>query len=74
MAPALGVVREKLVAALAHKRASGLKPAEAVAALLREAAFTTLNRFVALKMLEARELVQECVSKGEESGGRSRSC
>ena len=42
---------------------------EAVADYLRDAAFTTLNRFVALKMLEARELVQECISKGEQSAG-----
>jgi len=63
------VIREKLVAAIAHKRSSGLNPKEAVDAYLREAAFTTLNRFVALKMLEARNLVQECVSKGEDSSG-----
>jgi hypothetical protein len=63
------VTREKLVAAVAHKRSTGLKPKEAVDAYLREAAFTTLNRFVALKMLEARKLVQECVSKGEDSSG-----
>ena len=46
-----------------------MKPNEAVADYLRDAAFTTLNRFVALKMLEARGLVQECVSKGEASSG-----
>lgn len=63
------VIREKLVAAVAHKRSTGLKAKEAVDAYLREAAFTTLNRFVALKMLEARKLVQECVSKGEDSSG-----
>ncbi len=63
------IVREKLVAAVEHHRASGKKAAEAVDEYLREAAFTTLNRFVALKMLEARELVQECVSRGEESSG-----
>ena len=62
-------IREKLVAAVEHRRAGGLKPAEAVAAYLREAAFTTLNRFVALKMLEARGLVQEALSKGEQSSG-----
>jgi hypothetical protein len=27
------------------------------------------NRFVALKMLEARGLVQQCVTKGGQSGG-----
>jgi hypothetical protein len=37
--------------------------------LLRESAFTTLNRFVALKMLEARGIVLECVSRGELSSG-----
>ena len=63
------VLRTKLVAAVEHLRSGGRKPAEAAAAYLREAAFTTLNRFVALKMLEARGLVQECVSKGDKSGG-----
>ena len=63
------VVRDKLVAAIAHRRAGGTKPAAAVASYLRDAAFTSLNRFVALKMLEARGLVQECVSTGDESSG-----
>ena len=63
------IVREKLVAAIAHKRSTGLGAEAAVQAYLREAAFTTLNRFVALKMLEARSLVQECISKGEDSSG-----
>lgn len=63
------VVREKLVATMAHKRSTGMSAQDAVQAYLREAAFTTLNRFVALKMLEARGLVQECISKGEDSSG-----
>ncbi len=63
------VLRTKLVAGVEHLRAGGLKNAEAVAAYLREVAFTTLNRFVALKMLEARSLVQECISRGEQSSG-----
>jgi Eco57I restriction-modification methylase len=63
------IVWEKIVSAVAHKRTSGLGSADAVAALLRDCSFTTLNRFVALKMLEARGLVQECVTKGEDSGG-----
>ncbi len=61
--------RAKLVEAVGHRRAAGLAPQEAVAATTREAAFTTLNRFVALKMLEARGMVQECISKGENSAG-----
>ncbi|WP_373509119.1 Eco57I restriction-modification methylase domain-containing protein [Thiocapsa sp.] len=64
----------KLMAALEHHRASGQKASEAVATYLREAAFTTLNRFVALKMLEARGLVQECVSSGEQSAGFKEFC
>jgi hypothetical protein len=45
-----------------------------VAALLRECAFTTLNRLVALKMLEAREIVQPCVSQGPLSSGFKQFC
>src|SRR5260370_10475503 len=47
---------------------------EAVTDYVRDAAFTTLNRFVALKMLEARELVQECTSKGDQSTGYREFC
>jgi hypothetical protein len=61
--------RAKLITAVEHLAGAGLTKAAAVSAYLREAAFTTLNRFVALKMLEARELVQECVSRGEQSAG-----
>jgi len=63
------VVRAKLVAAVEHRHSGGQTAAEAVASYLREAAFTALNRFVALKMLEARGLVQECISRGEQSSG-----
>jgi hypothetical protein len=66
--------RERIVAASEHKRAAGMSPADAARDYLRDAAFTTLNRFVALKMLEARELVQECLTKGEQSGGYREFC
>ena len=62
-------LRTKLVAAVEHQRTAGLTKADAVSSYVRESAFTTLNRFVALKMLEARELVQECVSQGDQSAG-----
>jgi len=62
-------VRKKLVEALAHLRAERGSDREAVAALVRECAFTTLNRFVALKLLEARKLVKPSVSQGLESSG-----
>lgn len=67
-------LRRKIVAVIEHKRAGGMKPAEAVVDYLRDAAFTVLNRFVALKMLEARELVQPCVSEGEASSGFNEFC
>ena len=68
------LLRDKIVAAVQHKRSVGMKPAEAVADYVRDAAFTTLNRFAALKMLEARELVQECVSRGDASNGFAEFC
>lgn len=63
------VEREKIVAAISYYEASGATTREAVQKYVREAAFTTLNRFVALKMLEARELIQQCVSAGPSSNG-----
>lgn len=63
------VLWKKLVAAIGHLEAGGEKRLEAVQAYLREAAFTTLNRFVALKMLEARGIVLESVSQGDQSSG-----
>lgn len=68
------VLQRKLVAAVEHNQASGQMASEAVTAYLREAAFTTLNRFVALKMLEARDLVQECISRGDQSAGFREFC
>ena len=66
--------RERIVAAIEHKRAARMNAADAARDYLRDAAFTTLNRFVALKMLEARELVQECITKGEQSAGFREFC
>jgi len=74
LAPGQHRLREKIVASIAHKRAGGMKPDAAVADYLRDAAFTTLNRFAALKMLEARELVQQCVSRGDQSSGFAEFC
>ena len=62
------LLRDHLVTMIRGEH-EGRKDADKVAAFVREAAFTILNRFVALKMLEARRLVQECVSRGEESSG-----
>ncbi|MBI3073005.1 MAG: SAM-dependent methyltransferase [Deltaproteobacteria bacterium] len=74
LSPRQAFQRERIVAAIEHKRAAGMNAADSVADYLRDAAFTTLNRFVALKMLEARELVQECITKGEQSAGYREFC
>lgn len=66
--------RTRIIAAIDHKRAAGMPAPAAVADYLRDAAFTTLNRFAALKMLEARQLVQECITRGEESSGYREFC
>ena len=63
------VLRSKIVAAMEHQRGDRMTQADAVGAYLREAAFTTLNRLVALKILEALQLVQECISRGDRSAG-----
>jgi hypothetical protein len=68
------LLRDKIIASIEHKRSVGMTAKTAVADYIRDAAFTTLNRFAALKMLEARELIQESVSRGDESGGFAEFC
>ncbi len=65
------LIRRKIVRTIEHTRLkeAGKSTARAVDDYLREAAFTFLNRFAALKMLEARGLVQPCVTKGDQSSG-----
>ena len=65
------LIRRQIVEAIEHIRVkeAGRTSAQAIDDYRREAAFTFLNRFAALKMLEARGLVQQCVSKGDQSGG-----
>lgn len=61
--------REQTVAHLEHIKAAGFKARDAVAQLTREAAFTHLNRLCAYKMMEARGLIREAVSRGLKSQG-----
>ena len=63
------IVRARLLDVIEHHRAAGAAPDEAVESTVREAAFTVLNRFVALKMSERQGLVRECVSQGLQSEG-----
>ena len=61
--------REQSIVHLEHIKAVGLKPANAVQQLIREAAFTHLNRLCAYKMMEVRGLIRAAVSKGIKSQG-----
>jgi hypothetical protein len=76
-------LRKTIIDSIEHKRAAGMltdkakpkkdEPDPAVAEYLRDAAFTALNRFVALKMLEARELVRGVCRKARSRPGSSSS-
>ncbi len=61
--------REEVISHLRHIEAGGFKPADAVAQLVREVAYTHLNRLCAYKMLERRRLVREAVGRGLDSNG-----
>ena len=61
--------REQLLVHLEHIQATGFKPRDAVAQLVREIAFTHLNRLCAYKMMETRHLIREAVSRGVKSNG-----
>jgi len=61
--------RAHLEQLLADERDAGLRIVEAVEKLVRETAFTWLNRLAALKMLEARGLVRQSLLRGSDSNG-----
>lgn len=48
---------------------AGLERREAIDKLVKEVAFTHLNRFVAFKMMEARKLIKQTVSRSKDSNG-----
>ena len=48
--------RKDILDHFAHIKARGFKPKEALDQLVREIAFTHLNRLCAYKMMEAREV------------------
>ncbi len=53
------------------RREAGIKPARAVAEFVRETAYTWANRLLALRCMEARELIDEIILQKEVYGGRS---
>ena len=67
--------RSDLLDHFKHIQSLGYKPTEALAQLVREIAFTHLNRLCAYKMMEAREVwvggqkFREAVSRGLKSQG-----
>jgi hypothetical protein len=73
--PALGNVpeavetRRRLETHLADEHQAGLTAQQARDKLVREAAFTWLNRLVAFKMMETRRLLRQTVTRGQESNG-----
>lgn len=65
------LTRRKIVEAVLHRRSMGESDVESVGGFLRETSFTFLNRLAALKLMEARGLVLECVSSCGWRDGKS---
>ncbi len=61
--------RQDLLDKLQHIQVIGYKPSEALEQLVRQIAFTHLNRLCAYKMMESRGLIREAVSRGPKSQG-----
>jgi hypothetical protein len=67
--------RKDLIDHFEHIKAFGTKPRDALAQLVREVAFTHLNRLCAYKMMEARDVYvggqkfREAISRGVNSNG-----
>src|SRR5215212_8851788 len=61
--------RDEVLSHLEHIKASGRKPKDAAAQLIREAAFTHLNRLCAYKMMAERKLMRDPIGKGLRSSG-----
>ena len=63
------ITRSDLEQIVSHLRTLGEDPAGAVARLLREAAFTHVNRLVAIRVAEAIGLLPESLARGTQSRG-----
>jgi hypothetical protein len=64
-----GAIRKSLEEYSFAEEQAGIAPKESRMKLVRETAFTWLNRFVALRMMEERGLVRTVLSKLHESAG-----
>jgi len=65
--PEIRETRKRLEKFLKDEEQAGLKGPEAVDKLVKEAAFTHLNRLVAFKMMEARKLIRGTLDRYQES-------
>ncbi len=61
--------RGQVLGHLRHIEAGGFKSADAAGQLIREIAYTHLNRVCAYKMMEKRKVIREAVSRGINSNG-----
>ncbi len=62
-------IRKRIEKLLEDEVDAGLKREEAVAKLIKETAFTHLNRLVAFKLMEARGLIRSPLSRRHEANG-----
>ncbi len=62
-------IYDQLIRYLDDEVSAGLERREAVEKLVKEIAFTHLNRLVAFKMMEDRKLIRETVRRGHQSNG-----
>jgi len=69
LSPDETALRERILVHLHHVRAGGFKDRDALDQLIREVAYTHLNRLAAYKMMEKRDLIRETVSRGMRSQG-----
>lgn len=65
--PEIHAIYDRLAQFLEDETDAGLSRQEAVDKLIKEVAFTHLNRLVAFKMMEARQLIRGTLDKGTES-------
>ena len=67
--PEAAETRRRLETHLTDEQQAGLTAQQAREKLVKEAAFTWLNRLVALKMMETRRLLRQTVTRRQESNG-----
>lgn len=61
--------RDELVGAIAYLHREGLDGGTAVARLIREAAFTSINRLLAVRVAEANGILPQATTRGRASSG-----